>query len=237
MSPEKSFVSKVEQNVDDLGKVRKRKPWLFYLIVAGFVIFGVLYVFEKFWGIPRLKEQLSNQQKQIDDLTRDRDAKATQLAPFLAAANRNFGQAPEDQRLELLLRRLNDAAINLETTASKLGKERVWQEAEARATIEGLKRFTNWRVEIELTHGDHEAANLAKQYQQIFNEAGWKVGGLGNVIDGRYFKGISVEFGSIPELEMQSALVPLWTTFGYLPNAVTNNTIPPQTMKIRVGHK
>lgn len=237
MSADKSFVGKVEQNVDDLNKVRKQKPWLFYLIVTGFVVFGGLYVFEKFWGIPKLKEDISAKKEEIAELKRDRDTKANQLAPFLAAANRNFSQAPEDQRLELLLRRLNEAAINLETTASKLGKDRAFEDAQADALIKSLKKFTNWAAVIESSDGDGEARNLASQYFKIFHEAGWKIGGFGTKVGGPNIKGIFVKLGSVPEPELQRALTPVWTTFGYEPSAVTDTIIGPQTIKIFVGRK
>jgi hypothetical protein len=68
MSGEKSIVGKVEQTLDDLERVRQKKPRLFCLLIIAFVVVAGLYVFDKFWGIPALNKQITDQKEEIQQL-------------------------------------------------------------------------------------------------------------------------------------------------------------------------
>lgn len=236
MSPEKSFVGKVEQNVDDLGKVRKRKPWLFYLLLAGFVIFGVLYVFEKFWGIPKLKEQLQAQEKQISELTRDRDSKAAQLAPFLAVANKEFRDAPENKRLELLMQRVEDAARSLETTAKNLNAPRRLTQEQVSVIVAGLQRFTNYSCTVTTMNTDYELTRYAEQIVELFKSASWKVEFQPALLPVS-IQGLLVESGVPISDDLGKSLLPLWTSFGHKPTGQIRPELGPRSLTIIVGQK
>ncbi len=236
MSSDKSFVGKVEQNVDDLGRVRKRKPWLFYLLVAGFVIFCALYVFEKVWGIPKLKDQLSAQEKQITDLTRDRDSKAAQLAPFLAVANKEFKDAPENKRLVLLMQRVEDAARSLETTAKNLNAPRRLSVSQVAEMVAALKDFTNYSCTVTTQNTGYELTRYAEQIAAVLKEAGWKVEFQPALLPVS-IQGLLIESGSpIPD-ELAKRLLPLWTSFGHQPTSAISPDLSPQSLTIIVGEK
>jgi hypothetical protein len=108
MSGEKSIVGKVEQTLDDLGRVRQKSPWLFYLLIVAFVIVLCLYVFDKFWGIPSLNKTIEEQKGQILLLE-------TQLTPFRTIALERFS-GTEAEALSKLAFQLNA----LESTVSTL---------------------------------------------------------------------------------------------------------------------
>jgi len=236
MPENQSHIQTIEKTVDDLADVKKRKPWLFYLIVLGLVAVGVLYVFDKFWGIPSLEEQITKQEKEIQELKRDRDSKATQLAPFLALANKTFEKSPPEKRLELLVERLDQVALNLETTVTQITRERGYGESEQTKIISALRPFRQWSVELGVVPGDFEAAQLASQLHGMFFEAGWKVSQI-STIHGVAVKGFRVEFGNWPAPELQRALLPLWIDLGYPPSASTNLKLSATSIAILVGNK
>src|SRR5262249_14564530 len=68
-----SPIKQIEKSVNDLGGIKRRKPWLFYFIVAGFLIFAAAWLFDKFWGIPTLKKQISDQKEKIQQLQTQKD--------------------------------------------------------------------------------------------------------------------------------------------------------------------
>lgn len=68
-----SPIKQIEKSVDDLRGIRRRKPWLFYIILAGFVFFAGAWVFEKFWGIPALNKKITDQKEEIQRLESQKD--------------------------------------------------------------------------------------------------------------------------------------------------------------------
>lgn len=77
-----------------------------------------------FWGKSKLEAQISDLQQDLTETKRDRDSKATQLAPFLAIANQRFEAAPADKRLDLLLERIDDLTQTVRDTAARLPTKR-----------------------------------------------------------------------------------------------------------------
>jgi Tfp pilus assembly protein PilN len=237
MSSEKSFVAKVEQNVDDLGKVRTRKPWLFYLLVAGLVIIGALYVFDKLWGIPRLQAQIATQQERIGDLTRDRDAKATQLAPFLAVANKQFQDTTESERLKKLLQQIEEATIQMRQVSKSLPKPRRIDEAASTRFLEAMKNATNYEASISFEGNQRESAQLANQLQDLFTKAGWKVEPPSSQMTFAHgeLPTFEISVKSMPAIPVQTGIRELLNAL-HLPRQVNQNTnLPENQLRIYVG--
>lgn len=125
-------VEKAEREVDAFSALWRKRPRLafgFALLVLVPVGWGAV---ERFVTIPRLegkisshaaaaeklKGKLDDTRRELDAMTSDRDAKASQLAPFLAVAHSKFGetqQAPEN-----LLRVLGSFEQALEQRLSEL---------------------------------------------------------------------------------------------------------------------
>jgi len=51
------FASRTEREVDAFADLRRRRPYLFWFVLFFLIIMFSLYVYEKFWGIPKLKEK------------------------------------------------------------------------------------------------------------------------------------------------------------------------------------
>jgi hypothetical protein len=108
MPGEKSLIGKVEQNLVDLARVWRKKPWLFWILVFAFVVIAGLYIFDKLWGIPALNKKIEEQRGQIQLLE-------TQLTPFRTIALERF-TGTEAQALAKLAFQLND----LESTVAAI---------------------------------------------------------------------------------------------------------------------
>jgi hypothetical protein len=108
MNEQSSTIKSIERSVDDLSGIRHRKPWLFYLILIGFLIFAGAWLFDKFWGIPSLNKKIEEQRGQIQLLE-------TQLTPFRTIALERFS-GTEAEALAKLAFQLNE----LESAVSTL---------------------------------------------------------------------------------------------------------------------
>ncbi len=74
-----TFAERALFEFNDLKELRRSHPALFWSLLFVVVIFGALFAYDKFWGIPKLKETIADQKQQIMLLE-------TQLAPFKAVA-------------------------------------------------------------------------------------------------------------------------------------------------------
>jgi tetratricopeptide (TPR) repeat protein len=113
MSNEKSIVGKVEQVLDDLGRVRQKRPWLFCLLIVAFIIISCLYVFDKLWGIPSLNRKIEEQKGEIQLLE-------TQLTPFRTIALERFSgtEAEALSKLAFQIKELESTVSTLQNYAT-----------------------------------------------------------------------------------------------------------------------
>jgi len=112
-----SITKRAETEVKDLSRIRKRKPKLFWALV----VIAAAYIIIRGVAIPHLASELSKTKEELLDVKRDRDAKASQLAPFLAVANRTFEASPPDKRLDLLVDKMIEILQAVTNTAQKVG--------------------------------------------------------------------------------------------------------------------
>ena len=105
MKKESSIVKQTETAVDDLLELWRRRRLLAIVVIIIVLIPSAAALFQNFVSIRKLEKQLEKVESQ-------RDKAELQLAPFLAVANRSFPDVPNDQRLDALINRFNDAVAN-----------------------------------------------------------------------------------------------------------------------------
>ena len=236
MPDEKSIVGKVEQNLADLGRVRQKKPWLFYLLIIAFIVVGGLYVFDKLWGIPSLNKKIEGQKEEIRDLKSDRDAKAAQLAPFLAVANKQFRDPSEPERLNKLLQLVQDLTTRMKEVSASLPKQRKLNDEDATKLIAVLKQNTKYELKISYEQSQRETSQLAMQLKGIFESSGWKVS-IGSLMS--FWSGTQPSFeitvNQMPPQEVQIAIADLLEALHLPKNVVQNTNLPPNQLKIYIG--
>jgi hypothetical protein len=246
MSDEKSIVGKVEQNLADLARVRQKKPWLFYVLVVAFLIVAGLYVFDKFWGIPALNKQISDQKDQIRDLKSDRDAKANQLAPFLAVANKQFQDPSESDRLNKLLQQVEDLTVLVKSVSESLPKASAslqqsqplnLDDQTASKIIEALRQTTNFEVSIRFESGQRATGRLANQLKGLFENGGWKISDFGSEMS--FWSGeqpsFQISVGSVPPTSVQYAIAQLLNGLQLPRGVILNTNLPASRVDIYIG--
>lgn len=99
-----TLAGKAEKEFDAAIDLSKRRPWLaafFILIAAASIGFNIYY---KFYGIPKLQGELSNQEKKIGTLKTDVQLCETKLAPFKTAAIEMFAGSESEALAKLSVR-------------------------------------------------------------------------------------------------------------------------------------
>jgi len=125
-----------------------------------------------------LKKEISKRKEEISNLKRERDKFEIQLTPFLARADQRFPEAPPDQRLELLIKKMDEVISNVQDAARKISPERVIPQQIIQKVAKGLELLPQLNVEVTCILGDTESFALATQIKSIFEMAGWKAHGV-----------------------------------------------------------
>lgn len=200
-----------------------------------------------------LETTLSTKDEEIVRLKQERDKYELQLAPFLAAANQNFPEVPQEERLSLLSNKIDEILDTFrEVGKSMLFKlsevekaiddlqllsQRVLSESAVRQLRTNLGELIPLKVVIECTIGDNEAYVLAQQIKAIFTEVGWKVEGVDQALYRIPQKFLKIIFSDMPSRELQRALVPLVDDFGYPRHASINDNLSDNSIRIIVGSR
>jgi len=170
-------------------------------------------------------------------LTRERDKLETQLAPFLAAANRSFPEAPADQRLDLLLEKMDQLIKAVQDAARKISPDRVLTQDTMRRVTTSLRSAPRLNVDILCLSGDAESFSLATQICEAFKEAGWQLEGATQAIFDQPVKGLLIQFGKRPPKQIQQAIAAIFDGLGYASMAEVNHELPEDLLKTTVGAK
>jgi hypothetical protein len=217
-SKPESRLKSFERDWDYLRSLWRRRPGFFFVILIlglGFITFEV---YRTFLGIPNLKERITGLEVEITEVKRERDSKSAQLAPFLAVANREFKDVPEEKRLDLLIPRVEQAIRSLEATAKNINAPRQLSEQQVVQMVNALRPFSNLSCNITTQNPNYEVMGYARQLESIFRTSGWTVGFQGALLPVS-IQGVLVEFdGPVPN-ELAQALMPIWTSFGHKPTA------------------
>ena len=183
-----------------------------------------------------LQTKLSDSEKVLIDVKAERDKYQTQLAPFLAIAERSFPGESTNKRLELLLTKLDKAINDVQSAARKVSPKRTLGAKLEQTLIANLKSSHPINVKITGVMGDTESLVLANQIKEVFNRAGWGV----KAVDQKAFinpiRGLVLVFGKAPPPALKQALTPLLKNFSPR-RAMLNEQLGEKNMEIIVGSK
>ncbi len=184
-----------------------------------------------------LQTKLADSQAALADVKAERDKYQTQLAPFLAVAERRFPDEPTDKRLELLLTRLDKAISDVQSAALKVSPERTLPPEVQQSLVAKLKSIPSLNIEITCIMGDAEGFALASQIKVLFDEAGWKVRGVNQSFFKQPIKRLVLTFGKTPSPQLLQALAPLFDGLAYPREAGPDATLGEDNLRILVGSK
>ena len=86
-----TFVKRAEAEINDAVRLRKRKPLLFAGLVLAVLFLAASWAYEKFWGIPELKDRIASLRLDLESKKGDLILLQSQLAPFRAFALEKYG--------------------------------------------------------------------------------------------------------------------------------------------------
>jgi hypothetical protein len=191
--------------------------------------------------IGQVQSRLAKTERDLSQAARERDETASQLAPFMTLAERQFPGAPSDERLHLLL----DHVEAVTKTASKLPGRR-HLDAEAIGRIQGkLNRAPHLDVEIGGLMDDKESLALAEELKSAFDGIGFKVRELVHYVPQNALVGVSIyskhEFNTVLGDAIGQIFIELsQKQNGWLDEDTTGasgNSESSPDLKIVVGHR
>lgn len=200
---EESVVKKGERAFDDFVELFQRRKLASLVVVLILLLPAMGFAIANFWGKGALREEIRGLRRERDDLKTDRDAKASQLAPFLAIANQRFEAAPPDKRLDLLLARLEELKQTVKETAALLPRSPKLLNNDQITHLQSALDFLKiGKVHIASVNGDNNAFDLAQQLAGLFQNSGFSLTGVDSVVSSVPLKGlkITIKDNSNPQL-------------------------------------
>ena len=182
-----------------------------------------------------LQQQKFKYKKQIQKLEKERDELHAKLAPFLARADYGFPEAPSEDRLNLLIMKMDETNFAEKVDKPIIDTDRVISKENRFYISNGLKFLPKLELEITYPDDDPESHRLAAQIQGIFEAADWPAIKVYPSNFSTPVQKMTVEFGEKPDYILQRALLPLFDSLGYSREAFLNVNLPKNTMKIIVG--
>jgi hypothetical protein len=242
MSKDPSIVEKSERAIDDFFGLWKRRKFMCLIIGAILVSPAVASVFGYFSTVSDLRSQVSalqsnlnTAQAELADAKRDRDAKATQLAPFLALANRRYAEAPADERLVLLSKQMDEVLQTVRDTAARLPSKRALSPDSTSRIKAQLGSPAKVKISILTTMGDTEAFALASQVKDVFEESGFEVNGVNQVVWSKPVEGIFIRAKRAPDGPLGDGILQLFQELKAKPSLATDEKMSDSELQIIVG--
>jgi hypothetical protein len=236
---EPSIIERSERVFDDVSRLWRRRPWLCIGILIALLSPSLVLLADKFWGRSKLQEEISDFKSA--ETKRDRDSKATQLAPFLAAANQHFASEPPDKRLDLFLERTQSLTQLLTEVVSRLPESK-WRalSLEAQSRIkEKLNLAPHVGVGIIVSTDEAEALALGQQLKVTFEGAGFNSVGVSKGRFSTDIRGLVVMCKQPPDGPLLNALIQLFLELGVPPRIYGGpaliSTASPIDVYIEVG--
>lgn len=223
MDNNSSLVKKAESNIRDLLSLMKRSPIIGAIVILILITPTGFYVYQRFFAIECIKKQLQESNSkyeaistELQDTKMERDKAQIQLAPFLAIANKNFPQEPQNEQPKLLLDKIEKVLCEIKEAADKITPQRIIPKDIIDTLIAKLKTLQPLYVQINIPAGDNEAFELATQIKNAFEMANWKViHRISHITYSKPLKHLYVEFKNKPSNDIFDAILPLYDTFGY----------------------
>jgi len=237
MNNEQSIVKKTETALDDLRDLWGRRNFV-CIVVLFVVLFPTFFIiYQQVVSVPKLKSNINKLETQKNEAEKKRDKAEIQLAPFLAAAELRFPDSPENEKLDLLLLRLDKAINDVQKAAQKISPERTINPKLKISLLSNLKAIPALDVEIMCVMSDAEGFSLASQLKEVFEQAGWEVHGVNQGVFTKPIKHLVLNFGKEPSQELKRTLAPLLDSFGYPRKVGLDKKLKENSMKIIVGGK
>lgn len=237
MNEERSIVRKTESAIDDLLDLWRRRKLVCVIILFVIVFPAGFSLYQKYVAVPKLEEEVSALQTAKSEAEQERDKAELQLAPFLAAAEQRFPDSPADERLDLLLDKLDKAITDVQSAARKVSPERTLDPRLKQSLVTNLKSLAPLDVDITCVLGDTEGFSLASELKGVFEQAGWKVNGVNQAVFTAPVKHLVLTFGKAPSPEIQRTLATLFDSLGYKRQAGLDEKLGDNSLKIVVGSK
>ena len=237
MNNEQSIVKKTESALDDMLDLWHRRKLVSIFVLCIIIVPVCFASYQQIIAVPKLKSQINKLETQKSDAEKKRDKAELQLAPFLAAADRRFPESPANERLYLLISKLDKAINDVQRAAREVSPERVIEPKLKTALISNLKAIPALGVEITCVLGDTEGFSFASQLKEIFEKAGWEVEGVNQSVFTKPIKHLVLSFGKEPSSELQRTFASLFDSFEYPREAKLDKKLKENSMKIIVGTK
>lgn len=241
---DESKVKQIEREISEAGRLWRTKPRLFWtLLVAGslgltcYVWYQFVFVGGLGKGLEEAQKENSRLQDELRDAKSDRDAKATQLAPFLAMANRQFQNSPEPERLTRLLKQIDDATIRMQQASDLLPRLRRLNGDAAARFVAAMQEAKGFEAVIRYESGHSQAAQLAEQLNDLFGRAGWRTSAPWFVVSSEQgqLPPLQVALKDMPPGAVQAGIAVLLDSLG-LPRMISQDTnMPSKQLLIYIG--
>ncbi|MBW1965632.1 MAG: hypothetical protein JRI40_10560 [Deltaproteobacteria bacterium] len=241
MNEKQSIVKKTESALDDLLDLWRRRKLICIIVIAVIALPGGFTLYQQFVALPKLKSQVSTLETQKKEAEQKRDKAELQLAPFLATAKARFPDVPPDKRLELLLKKMEQAVTDVQDAARRIGKDRVLSDYLIKKVVPQLKHQPKMTVSITCVMGDTDGFALAKQLENIFTQAGWPMsdGGVAQALFTAPQKDVQFVFrqDQAPSAALQQPLLEILDAIGQEKRLYIDPNQPKDNLKIVVGSK
>ncbi len=176
MSAEKSIIGKTETALDDIIDLWKRRKPVCVLVLIVVFLPTAFTLYQQAIAVPRLKSKATALDTEMQKAERERDKAQIRLAPFLAAANQSFSNAPPDKRLDLLFIKMDDMLTKVQTATDKLTYKRSIPSKIRQALIADLRVAPPpQKVLVIYPSGDEEARLFALEIEAALIESKMKV--------------------------------------------------------------
>jgi hypothetical protein len=244
MNENQTIVKKTEREIDDFRDLWRRRRGISLLVILLILGPSSYTIYLRAVAIPDLQKSITTKdqekaeiQKNLDVAIADKNKAELQLAPFLAVADKQFSEAPQEQRLELLIAKIDELVSRVENVSNDLISKRVYSEKTVSTIIARLKECDPLNFSITSVWGDQEALQLATQIKKIIEQSGHKVTGVSQAMYTNPIFGIKMNVLELPPKDAQSALALLFNEFGYERMVGTNDKLANNHIQIIVGQK
>lgn len=133
-----TLASRVEAEVDDVHRLRRKRPILFVVLLLGITAFAAGWLYDHFYGIPELKKKLETRQNELNEKRNEVILLETKLAPFKTVALERYG-GDNSQALAQLAQDVSKFENELRAVESKVRNLSLALEVEFRTKWKGGK--------------------------------------------------------------------------------------------------
>ncbi|CAB1064486.1 hypothetical protein D1BOALGB6SA_9282 [Olavius sp. associated proteobacterium Delta 1] len=244
MEHKDSIVKKTESAIDDFIDLWKRRKGICIIAIAIIIVPTCFTLFQQYIAIPKIQSQIVKKDQKISllenrlkETIREKDKAEIKLSPFLAAADRHFSKSPPDERLNLLVEKIDSLIKRVESAAKDIKSKRILS-IEAISKIKSrFSLFPPLSFIITSIMGDQESMQLGEQIKRILEEAGQDVKGVNQSLFTQPVFGLRINVYELPPKQIQAAIAPFFNDLGYKRVVGLKKELKPNQIEIIVGSK